>query len=113
MAVAQKPSRKIPKNKQIIESIIQAVQDLYDAHAGEIAEFRDQSEDSKVTVNFGIEIDCSESEPKVKVGIRFSKSVTDSRIATLDDPEQVTLFSPEQFAKRQEKEKAAEGGDGQ
>lgn len=115
MAVSKKAQRKVPKDIQIRESITKAVEALYDAHAGEIADFRDQSEESKVTVTFGVDIDCSESEPKVKVSIRFSKSVTDSRVATLDDPDQLNLLTPEEFA-RQKADGAkarSEAGDGE
>lgn len=111
MSVQTKKVRKVPQTKLIGQAIVAAVAALYDAHATEIAEFRDTSEESKVTVNFGAEIDCSESEPKVKVAIRFSKAVTDNRVTMLDDPDQLNLLTPEQYEKKKAVEKEEKGSE--
>jgi hypothetical protein len=55
------------------------------------------SEDKKLTVNLQVKIDESESEPLVKVSIRFSESYTDSRSTRIDDPKQIKLFSADEM----------------
>lgn len=92
MAVKKKNQNGKPVHEQIVEGIGQAVRELYTHHSGEIQENLDESEAKKVKVTFGCELDLSESEPLVTVGIRFSASVTDKRVFKLDDPNQIKLF---------------------
>jgi hypothetical protein len=78
----------------ILKSINKNVEDLYRKHASAIDKVMDDSDEKKVTVNFAIQIDCSDSAPKVKTRIRYSETVTDELIDSLEDPNQPTLFDP-------------------
>lgn len=106
MAVSKK-NTKTPKGGNLIAATVSNVEDLMRTHIDSIMDFIADSEDKKETVNFGVQIDCSETEPKVTVGIRFSKSVTDSRSAVLDGTDQGT-FEPVVEAAEQETEKRRE-----
>ena len=94
MSVSRKKNstEKQPQDVQIAAAINQAVGELYGEHAAEIRAVLEDSEDRKVVVNFGVELDCSESEPMVTTKIRFSTSVTDRRVTKLEDPNQ-TVFN--------------------
>lgn len=98
MAVKGKEPKSKMNHAKIAEGIIAAVGELYKHHSGEIQENLDESESKKVRVGFGVDIDCSESEPMVTVSVRFSASVTDRRVFRLDDPNQITLFSSREEA---------------
>jgi hypothetical protein len=87
MAVKKKNGSN-PTDSAIVNAICAKVRELYEKHAEEIAQVREDSEDRKVTVTFPAMIDCSESAPKVKISMRFSTSVTDSREVQLEDPNQ-------------------------
>lgn len=92
MAVAKKTSKK-PAGENLVMAIVAQVEEMMRKHVGAVLAFVDDSESRKEKVNFGVDIDCSESEPHVKVSIRYSQSVTDSRSVVLDDPDQGT-FKP-------------------
>lgn len=92
MSVGKKNSKK-PPGENLVAAIVAQVEELMRKHVSPVLQFVDDSESRKEKVNFGVDIDCSESEPHVKVGIRYSQSVTDSRSVVLDDPNQGT-FKP-------------------
>ena len=108
MAVKDKGKAK-PIFTQIREAITKAVDELFNEHSGEISQVLDEAEDKCVAVTFGVKVDCSESEPMVTTGIRFSQSVTDKRVARLDDPRQITLFKTAAEAKPEQEELPAAG----
>src|SRR6187455_1736199 len=78
----------------ILKSLEQNVGTLYRKHAHAIEKVQDDSDEKKVVVNFSVLIDCSDSAPKVKTRIRYSETVTDELIDSLEDPNQPTLFEP-------------------
>lgn len=90
MAVAKKTGKK-PPGENLVMAIVAQVEELMRKHVSAVLNFVEESESRKEKVNFGVDIDCSESEPHIKVAIRFSQSVTDSRSAVLDDPDQGTF----------------------
>lgn len=87
----KKKSGKAPKGQNLLAAIVAQVEELGRKHMGGILDFVEQAEDKKEKVTFGVEIDCSESEPNVTVSIRYSQSVTDRRSVVLDDPDQGTF----------------------
>ena len=99
MSVKKKDGKIELMHNKTLAGIVKSVSEMYQHHSGEIQENLDTSETQKVTVNFSADIDCSETEPLVSVGIRFSKSVTDKRVfrvdetIDVDDPAQIVLFS--------------------
>jgi hypothetical protein len=72
----------------IMRAILKGVEMLYHKHSEEIAEVQAQSEQNMINVAFGVKIDCSEAEPIVKVGIKFTATVTDSMTARLESDTQ-------------------------
>lgn len=80
----------------VLKSVTQRIDELYRKHADAIEKVREDSDEKKVTVNFAVLIDCSDSVPKVKTRIRYSETVTDEIIDSLEDPKQPTLFTPEE-----------------
>lgn len=78
----------------VLKSITQNVDTLYRRHADSIEKVQNDSDEKKVTVNFAVQIDCSDSVPKIKTRIRYSETVTDEMIDSLEDPNQPTLFEP-------------------
>jgi hypothetical protein len=107
-------SRKKKENSQLGklagagEAIAQAIKDLFDTHADEIAAVIAESETRQLAVAFGVEIDDSESELSLKTRIRFAQTVTDVRLSRLDDPNQMSfsMLTQEQFRERNDAEKA-------
>lgn len=79
----------------VVKSIVMRAEGLYRKHAGEIAKVRDESDDKKVSLTFSVLVDCSDSAPKVRTRLRYSQTVTDELIDSLEDPSQPTLFDPE------------------
>ncbi len=89
----KKKTKQTPKGHNLRAAIVANVEELLTQHMAGILTFIDEAEDKKEKVSFGVEINCAESEPQVKVGIRYSQSVTDTRSVILDDPDQGT-FEP-------------------
>lgn len=113
MAVKKKPSEGSMKISTLTEVVQKAVAELLTQAQDNIQEVLADSESKKITVNFKVDLDESETEPVVKIGIRFSEAYTDSRTTRLDDPGQIQLFrelpkSEEQELNSGDKE---EGGD--
>lgn len=99
----------------VLKSIAANVDALYRKHASAIDKVQRDSDEKKVTVNFAVLIDCSDSVPKVKTRIRYSETVTDELIDSLEDPNQPTLFKPEETkgrGRRKADDEEAEGGTG-
>lgn len=111
MAVAKKTGKK-PPGENLVMAIVAQVEELMRKHVGAVLNFVEESESRKEKVNFGVDIDCSESEPHIKVAIRFSQSVTDSRSAVLDDPDQGTFKAITAEAESQKKGKGKGKGKG-
>lgn len=115
MAVKGK-DKKMPKGSNLAAATIAQIEELLKKHMAGILQFIDEAEDKKETVSFGVKINCSESEPQVEVGIRYSQSVTDKRSVVLDDPDQGT-FKPvveqadKETKERRKKNVAAVAGD--
>ena len=95
MAVSRKKkgNEELGKLAHAGEAIAQAIRDLFETHAPEILAVIEESEDRKLSVAFGVDIDDSESELTLKTRIRFAQTVTDIRLSRLDDPNPI-LFSP-------------------
>lgn len=118
MAVSKKKrdASQLGKLANAGDAIAQAVKELFETHAAEILSVIEESEDRKLSVAFGVDIDDSESEMSLKTKIRFAQTVTDIRLSRLDDPNQLnfSMLTPEEFKERNEKAKAAaaeaEGG---
>jgi len=83
----------------VLTSIREDTEALYRQHANRIRRLVDDSESSTATITFSVLIDKSESAPKVRTRIRFGETTTDERIRSLEDPNQPTLFTPEQLEK--------------
>jgi hypothetical protein len=82
---------------EVQQAIAEDVMDLYAVHEAHILKVLEESEDRKITVNFAIELDDSESEGTVETKMRFSQAVTDKRTRKLDPPNAPTLLSREQL----------------
>lgn len=87
----------------VLKSILKNVEELYRKHAPAIAKVQEDSDEKIVTVGFGVQIDCSDSAPKVKTRIRYCETTTDELIDSLEDPAQPTLFTPEETKGRGKK----------
>lgn len=97
----------------VLKSILLRTESLYRKHAAAISRVRNESDEKKVSVGFGVLIDCSDSTPKVRTRIRYSETVTDELIDSLEDPLQPTLFDPElgKAQARAGRKTAAEGNE--
>lgn len=109
----QKLESKVPLNAATIEEIKAAIGDLLQQHAEEVAEVIEESDGRSATVNFWVDLDCSESAPNIDVKMRFSASVTDKRTIRCDDPRQgtFTTMNPAQLREEKEAKEKAEAGD--
>lgn len=114
MAVKKKGQRKSKSepllSPETLTAMHEDIGDLYKQHESELMEVLDESEDSKVSITFTVQIDKSETEPQLKTSLRFSTSVTDSRLRTLSNPNQPELVDVdkvrEESRKAKEKERA-------
>ncbi len=114
----QKKSKSEPLlSPETLEAMHDDIGDLYQQHEEELMQVLDDAEDKKVTVTFAVQIDKSETEPQLKTTLRFSTSVTDSRLRTLSNPAQPELVDPKQVlaesraAKAKERERKKSGKD--
>lgn len=100
---SQKPSKPAGEVPQVVTAALVGVRELYSVHYDEIRSILDDSETKKVTINFAVEVDESETAPTVEVRVRFSQAVTDKRITRLDDPNQVNFefLKSEEFQRQQ------------
>ena len=80
---------------EVLESIVEAVKQLYSKHATAIDSVRDETADKVVNVSFGVKIDGNEAAVKVRTRIRYSQTVIDEVIEELGDPNQPDLFTDE------------------
>lgn len=69
--------------------------DLWAQHRDDIAALITDSPDNTVKIAFSAKIDLSEHQPRMKVGISFSKPYSDVISFELDDPDQLPLLEPE------------------
>jgi hypothetical protein len=98
----------------ILAGIIAGVTNLFTKHAHEIDRIIEEAETPKLTVSFPVEIDRSESEPQLTVGVRFAETTTDRVSTTLPDPGQTQFeFVTPAEAKARRAQEKAEGGDGE
>lgn len=104
MAVKKHAAKTTP-GKGIKNALLEKAAELWEAHAGEIMELVEESEEHKLTVGFSLEIDCSESAPNVTVKIRFASTVTDSRKVQMDDPNQTQFTDVVQHADKEREKK--------
>lgn len=95
-----------------LAGLLAGVTNLFTKHANEIDRIIEEAETPKLTVSFQVEIDRSESEPQLTVGIRFAETTTDRVSTTLPDPGQTQFefITPAEAKARRAQEKA-EGGD--
>lgn len=114
----QKKSKSEPLlSPETLEAMHEDIGDLYKQHEEELMGVLDDSEDKKVTITFAVQIDKSETEPQLKTTLRFSTSVTDSRLRTLSNPNQPELVDPKavleasRAAKAKERERKKSGKD--
>lgn len=91
----------------LIEVVQKAAAELLLQAQDNIQQALTDSEDKKLTINLGVKVDESESEPLVSVGIRFSESYTDKRVTRLEDPNQIELFN--ELPKKPEAQVVGEG----
>ena len=80
-----------------------AVRKLLDLKTDQIHDSIEECEERKLTVTFKMELDASESLPRIDVGIRFTTgTVTDHVSLECEDPNQTTLtiFTSEELAQR-------------
>lgn len=88
--MATKANDSAASEETIKAAILDAVSELWDQHTDEIRTIRNNSQEKCITVTFGNEIDCSESQVTVKTKIRFCETFTDERTnkITVDDQKQ-------------------------
>lgn len=110
MATKQKKVPKEPRNAAVVGAILAGVRSLYETHEDQINKVKDESETKTVTVNFAVDLDYSDTQPVIEVRVRFSQSVTDKRVARIEDPNQESFefMKPEEFEASQLR---LEGGD--
>lgn len=77
-----------PEQATVINAVVAGAQRLYEKHADEIDRILAESEGDKISFTFAVELDNSESEPQVTIGIRFSEVHTDRVTTALPDPGQ-------------------------
>jgi hypothetical protein len=82
MSVQRKASKEASPER-VQEGINAGVNHLYSRHADAIEAIRRRSEDECITVNFAVDINGSESEPSISVGIRYTESHTDKVVSKL------------------------------
>ncbi len=105
----QKKGRNEPLlSPETLEAMHEDIGDLYKQHEEELMGVLDESEDKKVTITFSVQIDKSETEPQLKTTLRFSTSVTDSRLRTLSNPMQPELVDPKAVREASREAKAKE-----
>lgn len=68
---------------------------LWAQHRDDIAALIADSPDNTVKIAFSAKIDLSEHQPRMKVGISFSKPYSEIVSFELDDPDQLPLLEPE------------------
>lgn len=102
MATKRKVSKQV-SNPAVVKAIVSGVASLYNEHEDKIMSVLGDSEQKTITVNFAVDIDQSETQPILEVKIRFSESVTDKRVARLEDPNQETFqfVRPDQFERKE------------
>ena len=92
---------------EVITAIAEDISDLYFVHEDHILKVLNESEERKVTINFSVELDESESEGTVETRLRFSQAVTDKRTRRLDPPNAPTLFTKEEIDATRKRRKTA------
>jgi len=81
----------------VLTSVLRNVETLYRKHAGKISEMQGQSDTHRVNIGFSVLIDGLDIQiPKVKTRIRYAQIVTDDLMDSLEDPNQPTLFKPDE-----------------
>ena len=76
---------------EIIETILRHSTELLNENWQSIAEMLEDTPDGKISVGLAVAIDRSESSPKVKTVISYSRKWKDEREDELDDPNQPRL----------------------
>jgi hypothetical protein len=100
MAVKSKKAG-LPAFNEMVGKVTEAIGELVNVHSEEIAEAINESEKRQLTVNIGLDLDCSESAPKVEVKLRFTPStVTDNRTIQMDDHDQgkLAIYTQDELA---------------
>ena len=69
--------------------------ELWETHRNDIATLIGDSPDNTVKLTFSAKIDLSEHQPRMKVGISFSRPYSDVISFELDDPNQLPLLNEE------------------
>jgi len=108
MAVKAKKSA-VPSWEETVSKTVEAMNELLTVHGDEIGEAINESEDRCLTVGLKMDLDCSESAPKVTVSLRFTPStVTDNRTIQMDDPAQgkLEIYTNEELAAQKAKAEA-------
>lgn len=75
----------------VIASMLRQFAGLLEGHQDEIAHVISEEEPQKLKVGMSAMIDMSEANTKVTTGIQFSKTVKDSDVETIADPNQPDL----------------------
>lgn len=90
--------------------IHKALDSLLDEHDAEALEAINEAELHQLSITLKLDIDRSESAPKIDLGLRFTpKTITDSRSIICTDPNQkeFQIMTPVAVAEMQAKAKAA------
>lgn len=87
----------------ILHSVQTGVDMLYRKHAAAIEGGQEDAPDKNVTISFSVKVDASKSTPKIRTRIRYSETVIDEVIDSLEDPKQPALFDAEETKSRPKK----------
>jgi hypothetical protein len=99
MAVTKKGSISPKVLKEMKEAFLKQSEKLWKEHVNEAVEILEDSEEKLITINFKVTMDFTETSPKLKTAIRFTKSFTDEKVDEFDDPNQLALGKIQDEAK--------------
>jgi hypothetical protein len=104
MAVEKKENTPTPETlTQMRDAALVRIGELWDQHIGEAMSLLEEAEEPKIRLNFGTVLNFTESIPKMKTGIRFTRSTTDERDDEFD-PNQTTMEDLEKEAEQNTRE---------
>lgn len=94
--------------EDVLTQIATSLKQLLEVHGQDISDAVDDNTLHKLTINFGVSVDCSGSAPEIDVSMGYiPKKVTDARKIHCTDPNQreFEIMTPAQVEEAREAEK--------
>jgi hypothetical protein len=82
---------------EVLKAIGEDTEDLYRVHEKQILRYLEESANQKLTLNFAVEFDNSQSEMIVETRMRTSQAITDKRTRKMNPAGALDLFTPDQM----------------